>query len=597
MRKPLVLGLMGLGACALAGSFTETAQSEPASTTEVVLKGRGATNGSAMALADFRGVPVAIVADEDDSMIRIFELKPVKEIASAKVPGIPSQVIVTKSGSVLVALKDKGKIAILEPKGGDARQLVQRGSIDTGGEPMALATTPDEATLLVASGWTHTLATYSLADKTRKTEVSIGREPRAIAVASDGSRAFVTHASTGAFTTIDLANNKLSAVATTAELDATPGKRVGTQGFAMATQGGKVYVPAAFANPAAQETYYGSGLETMGVLVVDEVNATIATASEKLAPLNGFGTPEKCLLPRAAAVTGDGKKLVVGCAGESELMIMDATAGAPRTKILMTRNAGDAPSAIAIDNGSNTVVSWSQTGHMLSVVSLADKPAPRDSVLAGKGLDAALEHGRRLFTATDGRMAADGRACASCHTDGRDDGLVWQTPEGKRQTPMLAGRLADTAPYGWTRDAKTFHDYVKETVTRLRGKGFSKPELDDLQAYVMSLKAPPKVVADEEKSKVVKHGAEVFASSEAGCASCHTGDALTDNLKHAVDAKDKTQFATPSLRFVGGTAPYFHDGRYANLRDLLTSSDPNMGKGKDLPAKDLDALEAYLTSL
>ena len=61
-------------------------------------------------------------------------------IASAKVPGIPSQVLVTKSGSVLVALKDKGKVAILEPKGGDARQLVQRGSIDTGGEPMALAT-------------------------------------------------------------------------------------------------------------------------------------------------------------------------------------------------------------------------------------------------------------------------------------------------------------------------------------------------------------------------------------------------------------------------------------------------------------------------
>lgn len=599
MRKPLLLGLVGLGACALAGSFSHPAQSEPASTADVVLKGRGSSVGSALALADFRGVPVAIVADEDDSMVRVFELSPAKEIASAKVPGTPSQVLVTKSGSVLVALKDKGKVAILEPKGGDARQLIQRGSIDTGGEPVALATTPDESMLLVASGWTHTLASYSLADKTRKMEVSIGREPRTIAVASDGSRAFVTHASTGAFTTVDLANQKTSSVSTKATLaDGTKNARVGTQGFAMATQGGKVFVPAAFADPSAQETYYGSGMETMGVLVVDEVNATVAKSSETLAPLNAYGTPEKCLLPRAAAVTSDGKKLVVGCAGEKDLMVFDATAASPRTKVLTTRSAGEAPSAIAIDNGTNNVIAWSQMGHTLSVVSLADKPTARDSVVAGKGLDPAIERGRKLFVATDGRMAADGRACASCHTDGRDDGFVWNTPEGKRQTPMLAGRLSDTAPYGWTRDAKTFHDYVNETVSRLRGKGFSKSELDDLSAYVMSIKAPPKdTTTDEEKTKLVAHGKEVFASSEAGCASCHSGNAMTDNKKHPVDAKDKTEFATPSLRFVAGTAPYFHDGRYSTLHELLTGNDPNMSKGKDLPEKDLSALEAYLTSL
>ncbi len=87
MRKQLLLGIMGLGACTLAASFSQTAQSEPASTADVVLKGRGSSVGSALALADFRGVPVAIVADEDESMVRVFELSPAKEIASAKVPG------------------------------------------------------------------------------------------------------------------------------------------------------------------------------------------------------------------------------------------------------------------------------------------------------------------------------------------------------------------------------------------------------------------------------------------------------------------------------------------------------------------------------
>lgn len=65
-----------------------------------------------------------------------------------------------------------------------------------------------------------------------------------------------------------------------------------------------------------------------------------------------------------------------------------------------------------------------------------------------------------------------------CRTEGRDDGLVSQTPDGKSQTPMLAGRVADTAPFGWTRDAKTFHECVTGAVSRLRGKGFSKDELD-----------------------------------------------------------------------------------------------------------------------
>ena len=41
----------------------------------------------------------------------------------------------------------------------------------------------------------------------------------------------------------------------------------------------------------------------------------------------------------------------------------------------------------------------------------------------------------------DRRISADGRVCASCHPDGREDGVAWVTPEGPRQTPMLAGRL------------------------------------------------------------------------------------------------------------------------------------------------------------
>jgi mono/diheme cytochrome c family protein len=604
MRRSLLIGVGALSTCgivAAAGDASSKPSYEPP-TEAPVLRGRTTGGGSGIALADFNGTTIALVADEDDSSIRVFETKKPKEIAVAKVPGVPSQVIVTKTGKVLVALRDKGTVAILEPKGGDARTLVQRGSIDTGGEPVAIATTPDEATLVVASGWTHEVSAYTLADRTLKTKVNVAREPRSIAMASDGSKAYVTHAVGAAISAVDLAAGTSSTVSTSASGTTSGAQRtrVGTQGFAaVASRDGKIFVPTVFADPGAPETYYGSGLEVMGVAVLDEVSGSISAASQVYGAATGYPNVERCILPRTAAVSADGKKLLVGCAGDSDLEILDAKAGAPRNSKLGTKNVGDSPAAIAIDDQANTVISWSQMGRTLTVGDLGDKPAPSQSVAASpaSSLVMAVARGRRLFHAVDGKVAADGRACASCHTDGRDDGLTWHTPEGDRQTPMLAARLQDTAPYGWTRDAKTFHEYVTGTVSRLRGKGFSKDELDDLQAYVMSLKAPPK--AKDPDEAVVKHGAEVFASSGAGCASCHTGAATTDGKKHVVD-KVGTQdmsYQTPSLRFVGGTGPYFHDGRYATLRALLTSNDPNMGKAKDLPSQDLDALEAYLKSL
>jgi cytochrome c peroxidase len=56
-------------------------------------------------------------------------------------------------------------------------------------------------------------------------------------------------------------------------------------------------------------------------------------------------------------------------------------------------------------------------------------------------------------------------------------------------------------------------------------------------------------------------------------------------------------FDTPSLRGVGRTAPYFHDGRYATLRDLILGVDDTMGRTRHLSADDVDALTAYLESL
>jgi hypothetical protein len=53
----------------------------------------------------------------------------------------------------------------------------------------------------------------------------------------------------------------------------------------------------------------------------------------------------------------------------------------------------------------------------------------------------------------------------------------------------------------------------------------------------------------------------------------------------------------PSLKYVGGSAPYFHDGRYPTLEDLIKRSDGKMGHTGHLAEADVNDLAAYLRTL
>ncbi|MBN9164072.1 MAG: cytochrome C peroxidase, partial [Myxococcales bacterium] len=141
--------------------------------------------------------------------------------------------------------------------------------------------------------------------------------------------------------------------------------------------------------------------------------------------------------------------------------------------------------------------------------------------------------------------------------------------------------------------------HLANTFDRLSGKGLRSIELDALVTYVSQMPAPPRAApADNAK---IDRGRAIFASSEAGCSTCHSGATFTDGRNHDVGSKHRADrgatFNTPSLRLVGGTGPYFHDGRYANLTELLTKSDGKMGHTKHLSNADLDALETYLRTL
>lgn len=138
---------------------------------------------------------------------------------------------------------------------------------------------------------------------------------------------------------------------------------------------------------------------------------------------------------------------------------------------------------------------------------------------------------------------------------------------------------------------------MPKTFQRLGGSGLRGEDKAALLAYVRAM-SPPPAREPKEDAKLAR-GKAVFHSDETGCATCHgVGGELPDGASH--DAKSRAPgdkrraFDTPSLKYVGGTGPWFHDGRYATLRDLLVKSDGRMGRTKHLSEEDLDALEAYL---
>lgn len=400
------------------------------------------------------------------------------------------------------------------------------------------------------------------------------------------------------------------------------------QGFALAKSiapKGRVLAPQVFVDPGDLENRpegYGDDnapTETAGIGVIDEATGRPVEESLVMSRHRMFRQVDardhagECLLPRAAAVDPTSRTLLVACFGIDAVVAYDAASITPERSERRRWLTGAGPTGLAVDSVGRRAVVWSQFDRTVSTILLTDVGATDDkksppkppqklalaALPAAEKLPAEYALGRILFHAAgDGRIAQDGRACASCHPDGRDDGITWATPDGPRRSIMLAGRVSASAPYSWNGTNPDLHTHVTHTFDRLGGAGLRSVELDSLLTYVTKMPAPKPMKADPAK---VARGAKIFASREAQCATCHSGGATTDGTTHDVRSKAKADvgkaFNTPSLHLVGGAGPFFHDGRYASLRELLKGTDGTMGKTSHLSEADLDALETYLRTL
>ncbi|WP_316820011.1 cytochrome-c peroxidase [Pedobacter gandavensis] len=232
--------------------------------------------------------------------------------------------------------------------------------------------------------------------------------------------------------------------------------------------------------------------------------------------------------------------------------------------------------------------------------------------------------GQKLFD--DALLSKNGKiACASCHNqvDGYASKGIKINPgvneaiHGTMNTPALMnlqwktsffrdGReshLQNTAINALTSPAEmgeTMDNVVKKLNASPVYKHYFKSVLgvDTIQQkdvtgvmeqYLLSL-----VSANSRYDKLVVKQEHTFNPAELEgfklfkekCASCHTGDLFTDeslrNIGTATGNTGSRKFKVPSLRNIEVTAPYFHDGRFQTLEEVMVHYATGVHQEKDL---------------
>jgi mono/diheme cytochrome c family protein len=308
--------------------------------------------------------------------------------------------------------------------------------------------------------------------------------------------------------------------------------------------------------------------------------------------------------PVAAAPYGD-RYLLVAHVSTNDVAMLDVTQTDAAQRLVKRWAVGAGPSGITV-NGTVAYVDNAFDGSISKIDLMTDQVTTQVLGLPSP-YSAEAQQGRRIFFDASNPHETPSRtvACATCHPYGADDGLVWfiktdGIPLKRRRTPHLANARSETAPFHWDGQFPTMAELVNNTMTQLMGGDGLLIVASTVQAYVDEIVERPEPPPADEAA--VARGAQLFIDAQ--CQSCHPPNNLTDGKLHAVLSPESlmaddviTSTNTPALHGLWFRAPFFHDGRASDLRDLLTRKDAQLGNALQLSPSQVDDLIVYLETL
>lgn len=519
-----------------------------------------------------------------------------------------------------VADRSSDRIVVVDVSDG----LVEVDAYRTAAEPFGLALSPDRTILLVTTVADKSLTAIDLGTGYERWSMTVGPEPRGVAISPSGDEALVTFLTTGVVGRVSLTDRSPSV--DYISLDPAAPKVESGGAAPLSGDEGRRFVRNAFA-----AVYAGNG-----VAVVPHQLSTPQIANPESMPSGGgyggggsfqspithrlafLGMPDQgestrvdtvfaqtsVHQPRAAAYhAASDTMFVVGYGSDDVLALADVSQASVHLawKASVPSGAACGADGVAFDAGAYELVvfcSLSRSTHRMTGESGSSVAGGQSSSLTQSHLSASAQRGEEIFRRGNSTQISSGgaMACASCHAEGRADGLTWFLTGNILQTPFLSGRVMGTHPFKWDGKDATVTDSLTNTVGRLGGSGLRRSEITDLTNFLASLPQPR--VPSAEDATAVARGKKLFESSTTGCASCHDGPLLTDQRAHEI-APDLPAVDTPSLIGLASSAPYYHDGSAPTLQSLLRGKGNihGMGRLSKLDASDVGDLVAYMESL
>ncbi len=318
--------------------------------------------------------------------------------------------------------------------------------------------------------------------------------------------------------------------------------------------------------------------------------------------------------PWGVAVSEDGKSLYVALSGTHELMVIDLPGMLEKLKNHDEKSHGVISSDFEFLEGlkkripleglgpreltvnGNTVCTRMHFSDSENIVDFSEsEPKITEVLFLNKRIDTPESRGEQYFN--DATFCTENwLSCASCHPDGRTDGLVWDLLNdgigNPKKTKNLAG-IGSRKIFFAEGTHKTLKDAVLFECKNQFEQTITDEQLKCIVAYLEEM--TPRKNPQKRDDWLFSKGQTLFRQLR--CHDCHTEwDGGTDSLPHNVWTKKmfdrNSEFVTPPLTEIWNASPYLHDGSIATLDDLF--NEQLHGLKNPLTPDELAAMLEYL---
>jgi YVTN family beta-propeller protein len=535
----------------------------------------------------------------------------------------PNSLLLSSDGTTLYVAEGeaKGTVEFITLPRKKSRRTVR-----VGHTPSSLAIAKDGKTLFVANRFSDNISVIDAGSGHVKATLPAVREPRCIAISPDGTTlAAGNFLPAQAATGTDIASEITLINVNTLQLLKNITLPAGAQslmGITFSDDGRYLYAVHILSRFHVPITQIDRGWVNTNALSIVDVKTQALYATVLLDDVErGAASP-------ADIGIGPDGKLYVALSGTHELMSIDLEGLHEKIATLYGETPED---AAAIRNRDEMVSSLSFAYPFKTRIALNGK-LPLHLTFAGEEilvssrfspfLEAVTRQGvpRRLPLGSEpppdsvrrGELAFNDasicyqqwHSCASCHPDGRADGINWdQQNDGlgnpKNTKSLLFSHVTPPCMITGIRESaeKAVRAGIQHTLQTVQPESLAA----DMDAYLKAMRPQESPHLAQAPKKTLKLGRQLF--EQTGCALCHNGPYYTDMKLYDVGTGDGNDlgrpFDTPSLCEIWRTAPYLYDGRAATLEEVFTRFNPDDRHGvtSRLSPEELQALILYIKTL